>query len=81
MKIRVLYFASTREITGKSTEEFEIPTPCSLGTLKNILSEKWNGLCFEKNRIKIAVNKKYCEDKVFLGEGDEVALIPPIAGG
>lgn len=81
MKIKVLYFASAREVSGKTAEDLEVPSPCTVADLKVILSDRCRDLNFDKNKIKVAVNKRYSDDSIILKDTDEVALIPPIAGG
>lgn len=81
MIVKVLYFASTKEITGKSNEFFEIEDGLKVKDLKEKLTSRYASINFERNCIKIAVNKRYCNDDMELKEGDEVALIPPISGG
>ncbi len=81
MKIKILYFASAREVTGKSSEEMEVSESCTVADVKVFLNERFDGLNFDKNRIKVAVNKKYSDDTTIIKENDEIALIPPIAGG
>ena len=82
MKIQVLFFASTREITGLSKLDVDISSPDSTtDDLKTELSKRYPSLKFTENHINIAVNKKYVTEATLLKDGDQVALIPPIAGG
>ena len=89
MKIKVLFFASSREIVGQSEKvyEFDETTGISISllVLRNRLQEEFPKLQFERDHVRLAVNKKYINNNelgnVILTNGDEVALIPPIAGG
>jgi molybdopterin converting factor subunit 1 len=85
MKIKVLFFASSREIVGHSEKSYEFTESVTLLTLRNRLQEDFPKLQFERDHIRLAVNKKYINnnelDHIMLTNGDEVALIPPIAGG
>lgn len=77
MKIRVLLFAAIREKLGKSEFVLDLPTPCPVSALQEHLGvEKslWSSLAF-------AVNETYAPANTQLKDGDEVALIPPVAGG
>jgi molybdopterin converting factor subunit 1 len=83
MKIVVLFFASAREITGLSRKEYVIDYASSI-TIQELLvflQKDFPGLNFERDQIKFAVNKSYSGPERILHDGDEVALIPPIAGG
>jgi molybdopterin converting factor subunit 1 len=84
MLVKVLYFASTREITGKTQEAVELEDGSTVKDLQTRLSAAYVLLDFERHCIKLAVNKQYqTEDTLLtkLKDGDEVALIPPISGG
>jgi sulfur-carrier protein len=80
INITILFFASTRELTGLSSINIQIPEESTCKELKKLLEELYS-LNFERDRIGLAVNKVYCDDQQVLKEGDTVACIPPIAGG
>ena len=82
MKVHVLFFASTRELTGLNKLDIEIEQqPFTTTDLKIMLQSRFPGLNFENSNINIAINRKYEKDEVALKDGDQIALIPPIAGG
>ncbi|HJT24432.1 MAG TPA: molybdopterin converting factor subunit 1 [bacterium] len=77
MKVRVLLFAALREKLGKNELVVELPAPCPVSGLQEHLSidkSLWSSLAF-------AVNQTYVPANTLLRDGDEVALIPPVAGG
>ena len=81
MRVRLLYFAVLRDITGKSEELVELPE----GTRP---SEIWNRLRGEHDQLAryerppmTAINETYVSPDQPLRDGDEVAFIPPVAGG
>ena len=89
-KVKVLFFASAREAAGVSSTHVELESRQDEGgvevgsTAKSLLahlSAAYPYLDFDKDQISVAVNKDYIEGDVVLKEGDEVALLPPIAGG
>jgi molybdopterin synthase catalytic subunit len=83
MRLLVLFFASTREITGLTKKFYDFPsqTTMSLADLIAALQQEFPQLNVERDQIKFALNKSYCNRDAELKDGDEVALIPPIAGG
>ena len=77
MKVKVLLFAGLREKAGKSEVLLDLPEGSSLSAIRqnlNLGMPTWSSLAF-------AVNETYVPSETFLKEGDEVALIPPVAGG
>ncbi len=77
----VLYFAQAREAAGTGREAIILPRP---GTIEELLSralKKHPGLVKMKGSIKVAVNFELVEGGRELRDGDEVALLPPVAGG
>ena len=77
MKIKVLLFAGLREKAGKGEVLLDLPAGSSLSAIRqnlNLEMSTWSSLAF-------AVNQTYVPSETFLKEGDEVALIPPVAGG
>lgn len=78
--MRVLFFAHLREITGTGEAELD-GGPFTGDTLWRELSGRWPALGGCRATVRLARNGSYAgEDEVF-GEGDEVALIPPVSGG
>mmetsp|Transcript_26690 Transcript_26690/g.29074 ORF Transcript_26690/g.29074 Transcript_26690/m.29074 type:complete len:85 (+) Transcript_26690:78-332(+) len=84
MRLTVLFFALAREITGLSRKQFEFPDQEEMTVLElmDALRKEFPALHFEQDQIKIAVNKTYITDiQYVVKDRDEIALIPPIAGG
>jgi molybdopterin converting factor subunit 1 len=83
MRVSVLYFARSREVTGQSEESLELPAGATTRQLAARLTERHPGLASVLRACVFAVNQEYVrlEDGVELKEGDEVAVIPPLSGG
>lgn len=77
--IHVLYFANFREERGKNHET--IQTVAS--TAAELYEELKNQFGFSLNRdqLRIAVNDEFKSWDAELGTDDQVAFIPPVAGG
>lgn len=84
----LLYFASAASYTSKESETIEAPVP--LSSLFNILDKKYIG--FRKRILDsclITINLEYVDipdiekgdSEIFIKEGDEVAIIPPVSSG
>lgn len=88
--VKVLFFASARELAGVSSMDITLEEEkgesgeevgCTAKNLVAVLTRTYKYLDFEKSQISLAINKEYVTDDMVLRDGDEVALLPPIAGG
>lgn len=75
--IKVCYFGQIAEITGCTEESIGIPKG-SIADLKNFLIKKYSGL--ETASFRIAQNQQLTIDTNII-TGEEIALLPPFAGG
>lgn len=80
MTVTVLLFASYADAVGKTSLELDIQ---SGSTVEHVV-EQVRAMSGE-NRLPpapmVAVNERYASPDCVLRQGDEVALIPPVAGG
>ena len=81
MRIRLLYFASFREAAGRDEEARDLPE----GTRVRDLWEQLACALPLFGRFPVmppaAVNREYADGDKTLADGDEVAFLPPVAGG
>ena len=80
MKIKVIAFGIAKDIFGAGTIESELYDGASVGTLRNLLEQKYP-LLAELATYMIAVNNEYALPHIVLSPNDEVAVIPPVSGG
>lgn len=80
-KVRLLAFAAVREVIGSSEAELEVGTPCTTAELWPALLERFPSLAPHRSSLRLAVNGTYAFAGDVVEAGDEVALIPPVAGG
>lgn len=79
MRIKLHFFALSREITGERIKDLEVDKGTNLQVLKGIVENQ-----FPKLRdlpLIIAVNGQNKELSYLLQEGDEVSFLPPFSGG
>ena len=81
MKVKLLFFASCRDITGVKEIEYEVDDQTTLKGLKRLLFVQYPDLQPLDKTLSFAVNTEYADDFVKLRCGDEVAFIPPVSGG
>jgi len=80
MRIRTLLFATYREMAGTDELEVELPVGATAGDLVTHLRAR-DGLDRLPGEPALAVNQVYASLDTPLNHGDEVALLPPVAGG
>jgi len=77
MLITLKYFGQIAEVTQKEEEQLNV-TVASISELLELLHSKYNGL---KNKdFKVAQNQELVSIDTKI-TGDEIALLPPFAGG
>ena len=80
MKLAVKYFGMIAETIGKQEEKIEISSQqISVALLVELLLKKYTDLNLKS--FKIAVNQSIAENAAIINENDEIALLPPFAGG
>ncbi|KAJ8602308.1 hypothetical protein CTAYLR_007873 [Chrysophaeum taylorii] len=83
--VKVLLFASARELAQSSECTLELPRGSKTSDLRRALASKFKLLDVTSLAMDtaIALNQAYVsvDDDPVLSNGDEVALIPPISGG
>ena len=85
IKIRIIFFASFKEVLECSETSLELESGSSIKDLCDLLADKgsaWAAL-FTKptNMVKIACNQQMTDLNRLLSDGDEVAFFPPVTGG
>jgi molybdopterin converting factor subunit 1 len=81
MRVRFLLFASYRELAG--TEELELELPAGASAADAVVALRARGAAFARIPAQpvVAVNREYASLTTLLQADDEVALLPPVAGG
>jgi MoaE-MoaD fusion protein len=79
MRVRVLYFAVFRERLGRDSDQLELADGTTVTAALVALDQPVvNQLA---GRFRVAVNEEFVEGTHVLSDNDELALIPPVAGG
>lgn len=80
MTLSIKYFGMIAETIGKQEEKVEIfSQQISVALLVELLLKKYPDLNLKS--FKIAVNQSIAENDTLINENDEIALLPPFAGG
>jgi MoaE-MoaD fusion protein len=81
MRIKVLFFGLTHDLTGLREEQVEIGEGENLQELRQHYEERFPRLGELAGSLLFAVNQQIAGPLAVLHEGDEVAFMPPVSGG
>jgi molybdopterin synthase catalytic subunit len=81
MKIQVRYFAVFRERLGRDEDTLELPQGATVAAAIAALGTRHPVIADLSGRFQTAVNQSMEPRDTVLCDGDELALIPPVAGG
>ena len=79
--VRVRFFASYAELAGCETTAVELPLPATVGDVVRRMRVQLPGTRTLPERPLAAVNLRHVKLDAPVVDGDEVALLPPLAGG
>lgn len=80
MTVTVLLFASYADALGAPALELEVPTGARVADVVATLRGR-PGADRLPPRPLVAVNQRYASPERAIVPGDEIAIIPPVAGG
>jgi len=81
MRVHLLYFASFRDAVGRDEETRDLIEGTSVRELWKLLSREVSRFASFPDMPPAAVNREYVSGETVLTDGDEVAFLPPVAGG
>ncbi|MCH2185794.1 MoaD/ThiS family protein, partial [Myxococcota bacterium] len=81
MRVGVRLFGALREEAGKDRLDLEMPQGACAGDVRKQVAERLTTAAEFGARLRISVNLEFTSEAHVLGAGDEVALLPPVAGG
>lgn len=81
MKVRLLFFAVLRDIAGADQRELALAEGTTALEVWESLRRSYPKLADYSQPPMIAINESYATPDAILRDGDELAFIPPVAGG
>jgi molybdopterin synthase catalytic subunit len=81
MKVDVLYFAVLRERIQLDHETVELAAGATVRDARAVIAARHPSVARLLPGVQFAVNRVVAADTQPLSEGDELALLPPVAGG
>lgn len=81
MKVRIRLFGAVSERAGLDEEILDIPDDATTGDLLRVVADRYPSTAALLKQIAVAVNLEVVSTVAPLSDDDEVALLPPVAGG
>ena len=81
MTVRLLFFAVLRDIAGTDTRDLALSEGTTARDVWQSLRREFAKLADYTQPPMIAINESYAAPDAILRDGDELAFIPPVAGG
>ena len=81
MKIRLRMFGALAAGTGVGEEFLEVPEGATAARVVELVAERWPQAAAILPHVSVALNLETVGRESALHEGDELALLPPVAGG
>lgn len=81
--VNVKFFAILKNLAGKEDARFDIGGEVKLKELVNLIEKDFPevGEMIRSKKVLISVNHEIGNDETTIKDGDEVAILPPFAGG
>ena len=80
MSVTVLLFASYADLFGAPSLSVDLPDGSTVADLLAEIRQRPGATSLPSAPL-VAVNQRYARTSTLVNGGDEVALIPPVAGG
>jgi len=81
VRINVRLFARLKDIAGGGELTRDVPSGATVATVWRGLVGEYPDLGAYERSISAAVNTEYARMSDAVGDGDEVAFLPPVSGG
>ncbi len=81
MTVRILFFARYRDLAGRDQLDLELPAGSTVGAAIDRLRAMGEPFTALPERPATAQNRIVVRPEAVLAAGDELALLPPVAGG
>jgi MoaD family protein len=81
--IMIKFFAVMKKLVGRESMEIKIDSPT---TLRDILNQVEKDIpkireIIKEGRSLISINQEMADENTIVNSGDEIAILPPFAGG
>ena len=81
LPVTTLFFAAYRDLVGATEVELQVGEGATVADVVEALRARGDGFAALPAEPAVAVNRRYAPLSQPVAAGDEVAFIPPVAGG
>jgi molybdopterin synthase catalytic subunit len=81
VRVRVLFFGILKDIVGRSEDQIDVVEGDRLGGVFDRYAEQFPRIGAMASSIVLARNQQFCDRSCPVGDGDEIAFLPPVSGG
>jgi MoaE-MoaD fusion protein len=81
MRVQVLFFGVLKDLIGRASEDLELADGATVADVLDHYESKIPQIREVLPSVALSVNQHYSGPGAVLGNGDEVALLPPVSGG
>jgi molybdopterin converting factor subunit 1 len=81
MQVRLLFFATLKDIVGAREMQLELPNGATVSDVLTRLESSYPRVKDYRPVVLTAVNEEYVDHSALVEDGDEVAFFPPVSGG
>lgn len=80
-QVRLKFFARYAELVGQDELQLTVPMPATVADVVRRARAEVTGAAAIPERPLAALNLKHVQLDAQVADGDEIALLPPLAGG
>lgn len=79
--VRIRFFARYAELAGRSEATLAVPLPATVSDVIRQIRDAWPGTSALPAQPLAALNLRHVRLDAPVADGDELAFLPPLAGG
>jgi len=81
MRVQVLFFGVLKDLVGRASESLELEDDATVADVLEHYQSRIPKIREMLPSLALSLNQHYSGPGAVLGNGDEVALLPPVSGG